>query len=94
MKGKTVKRALALALALAMAASLCGCALKPQEFIDLLNTVRPGSGQRAPEQEASPPPHPDKGGTSVPDKEPSPDSAPPQATAQSRPSATEEGRQS
>lgn len=88
MKGKTVKRALALALALAMAASLCGCALRPQELIDLLNTVRPGSGQSAPEEDAAPPPCPDKGGT------PAPDSAPPQATAQPRPSATEEGRQS
>ena len=86
MKGKTVKRALALALA--MAVSLCGCALKPQELMELLETVRPGSGQSAPEEDAAPPPCPDKGGT------PAPDSAPPQATAQPRPSATEEGRQS
>ena len=85
MKGKTVKRSLALALALAMAVSLCGCAMKPQELMDLLNTVRPDSNQST-EQEPDALQHPDEG--------PASNSVPPQTTPPPRPAGTEEGRQS
>ena len=85
MKGKTVKRALALALA--MATSLCGCAMEPQELMDLLNTVRPGSSQST-EQQPDALQYPDEGGTSTPDGAPSLDSVPAAGPG------TEEGRQS